>query len=130
MHVCAYMLTMSTTRVSPSSAAARRQTAAELAELLDSKLFKALCEPVRVELVKFLVVNGRATVGTVAENFPQDPSVISRHLSILHEAGIVSREKEGRHVYFELDGASVIGQIEAILDRFRAAAPLCCPLVK
>ena len=118
---------MSTTRVSPSSAAARRRTAAELGELLDSKLFKALCEPVRVELVKFLVVNGRATVGTVAENFPQDPSVISRHLSILHEAGVVRREKEGRHVYFELDGASVIGQIEAILERFRTAAPLCCP---
>ncbi len=105
----------------------RDKTAAELAALLDSKLFKALCEPARVELIKFLIVNGRSTVGTIAERFPQDASVISRHLAILHDAGVVSRQKEGRHVYFQLDGASVIGRIEAILDRFRAAAPLCCP---
>ncbi len=104
----------------------RQKAARELAEILDSKLFKALCEPVRVEIVKFLTAEGRSDVGTIAASFPQDSSVISRHLAILHEAGVLSREKEGRHVFFELDGVRIADQMEKITGRCRNIVPLCC----
>ncbi len=106
--------------------AIRRRAARDLAEILDSKLFKALCEPVRVDIVKFLTAEGRSDVGTVAANFSQDASVISRHLAVLHEAGVVRRDKQGRHVFFELDGAHIIAQMEAITERCRNLAPMCC----
>jgi len=113
-----------------TSTAARRRNreraGRELAEILDSKLFKALCEPARVEIVKFLTVEGRADLGTIAAGFAQDASVISRHLAILHDAGVVRRDKRGRHVFFELDGGNVVGQLERILDHCRKVLPLCC----
>jgi DNA-binding transcriptional ArsR family regulator len=106
---------------------ARAKAARELAEILDSKLFKALCEPARVEIVKFLTVEGRSDVTTIAGHFPQHASVVSRHLAVLHGAGVVRRRKEGRHVFFEVDGESIVGRMDRILDRFRKIVPLCCP---
>ena len=105
---------------------ARHKAARELAEILDSKLFKALCEPVRVEIVKFLTAEGRSDAGTVAANFSQDASVISRHLAVLHDARVVRREKIGRHVFFELDGSHILAQMEAITERCRNILPTCC----
>ncbi len=112
--------------VTPSRSA-REKAGRELAEILDSTLFKALCEPVRVEIVKFLTVEGRSDVSTVAEHFPQHASVVSRHLAVLHGAGVVRRHKEGRHVFFEVDGESIVGRMDKILARFRKIVPLCCP---
>ena len=109
-----------------SARSARVKAGRELGEILDSKLFKALCETVRVDIVKFLTVEGRANVSAISDAFPQDSSVISRHLAILHEAGVLRRDKQGRHVYFELDGVSVVDQMEKILERCKNTLPLCC----
>ncbi len=65
----------------------------ELAKIFDSKLFKTLSEPVRMEILKFLMLNGRSDIGTIAENMPQDRSVISRHLNLMREAEILKRKK-------------------------------------
>jgi len=105
----------------------RQKAARELAEIFDSKLFKALCEQVRVDILKFLTLEGRSDVRTVAAHFPQDASVVSRHLAVLHQAGVLRRHKEGRHVFFELEGPGMVKRMEQILDRFRNVAALCCP---
>lgn len=105
----------------------RQRAADELREIIDSRLFRALCEPTRVDLVAFLTAEGRSDVSAIAANFPQHPTVISRHLAMLHEAGVLRRTKEGRHVYFEMDGAQMVDRIEKILERFRNILPLCCP---
>jgi predicted transcriptional regulator len=110
-----------------ASRSTRQKAARELGEIFDSKLFKALCEQVRVDIVKFLTAQGRSDVRTVAAHFPQDASVVSRHLAVLHQAGVVRRHKEGRHVFFEVDGTSVVDRMEKILGRFRKILPLCCP---
>jgi predicted transcriptional regulator len=106
---------------------ARERAAKELRDILNGRLFGALCEPVRVSLVEFLTINGRADIATIAEAFPQDRSVISRHLGSLHAAGVVRREKIGRQVFFEVDGTAVVERLEQILARFRRIVPLCCP---
>lgn len=105
----------------------RERAARELREILDGSLLGALCEPVRVSLIEFLTVNGRSDIATIAAAFPQDRSVISRHLSSLHAAGVVRREKVGRQVFFEVDGPAVVARLEEILARFRRIVPLCCP---
>ena len=106
---------------------ARQRAARDLREILNSRLFRALCEPARVEILEFLTAQGRSDIATIAAHFPQDRSVISRHLGALHAAHIVRREKVGRQVFFEVDGGAAISQMEAILERFRGIVPLCCP---
>ncbi len=105
----------------------RERAAKELREILDGPLFGALCEPVRVGIVEFLTVHGRSDIATIAAAFPQDRSVISRHLAFLRDAGVVRAEKIGRQVFFEVDGQAVVARVEAILERFRRIVPLCCP---
>jgi DNA-binding transcriptional ArsR family regulator len=105
----------------------REHAAKELGEILRGNLFGALCEPVRIALVEFLTVNGRSDIATISASFPQDRSVISRHLSSLHAAGVVRREKVGRQVFFEIDGSAAVARFEEIVERFRRIVPLCCP---
>jgi DNA-binding transcriptional ArsR family regulator len=113
----------------PASTARRKRerAARELAAIVDSQLLGALCEPVRIEIVKLLTARGRSDVQTIAAQVPQDQSVVSRHLAVLHRAGVVRREKVGRQVFFELDGISIVTRLERMLAQFRSVVPLCCP---
>lgn len=106
---------------------ARQKAAAGCAEILDSDLFKALCEPVRIALVGLLIAQGRSDLASLSSALPQDASVISRHLALLHRAGLVRREKSGRHVHFELDGPVLVARLERIVEQMRRAVPYCCP---
>jgi DNA-binding transcriptional ArsR family regulator len=117
---------MATTKPRPGPAA-RAKIASDLRSILACPLFAALCEPARVAILEFLTARGRSDIATIAEQFPQDRSVISRHLAALGAAGLVRREKQGRNVFFEVDGVAAVNQLEAILERFRKLVPLCCP---
>lgn len=99
----------------------------ELVEVLDSKLFKTLSEPVRVEILKFVMLNGRSDIGTIAEHMPQDRSVISRHLNLMHEVGILKSEKESRHMFFEINCHTFLEKLEAITAQIRKCITECCP---
>ena len=105
----------------------RERAAKQLREILNDQLFGALCEPVRVSLVEFLTIHGRSDIATIAAAFPQDRSVISRHLSSLHAASVVRRQKVGRQAFFEVDGTAVVARLEEVVARFRRIVPLCCP---
>ena len=105
----------------------RRKAARKLDGILEAKVFRALCEPARIEILKLLTLWGRSDVATIAAEVPQHRSVISRHLSQLYEAGFLRREKVGRNVFFEMDGPAVVAQLEDVVDRFRKLVPHCCP---
>lgn len=105
----------------------REEAADACTDVLDTEFFNALCEPVRVQLVRALVRNGRSDIRTLAQAFPQDRSVISRHLQVMERAGLVVSEKIGRHQYFELDGPTIVARVESILSLVRVLAPICCP---
>ena len=99
----------------------------DLITALDSKLFKALSEPVRGEILRFLLLNGRADISTIAENLPQDRSVISRHLNLMAEAGILIAEKESRHRFYSLNGATFLSEFEGIVESLKKCMAECCP---
>jgi DNA-binding transcriptional ArsR family regulator len=101
------------------------KTVEKLIEALNSKLFKALSEPVRAEILKYLLINGRSDIGTIAENLPQDRSVISRHLSLMSEAGILSSKKEARHVYYEINGNAFLDEFEGIVENIKKCMCEC-----
>jgi DNA-binding transcriptional ArsR family regulator len=99
----------------------------ELVGVMDSKLFKTLSEPVRIEILRFLIETGRADIGEIAQKLPQDRSVISRHLHLMSEAGLLSTEKEGRHVYYEINGPTFLERLENIVSSFKKCLSSCCP---
>jgi DNA-binding transcriptional ArsR family regulator len=107
--------------------AARVKVASRLRAILESPLFLALSDPTRASILELLTIHGRSDIANIAANLPQDRSVISRHLALLARAGLVRREKEGRNVFFEIDGTAAITQLEAVVERFRTLIPICCP---
>ena len=56
---------------------------------------------------------GRADVGEIAKELPQERSVISRHLQVLHDAQIVKATKVGRQVFYEVNGGAIVERLEA-----------------
>jgi DNA-binding transcriptional ArsR family regulator len=106
---------------------ASTKTLDELVNVLDSKLFKTLSEPVRVEILRFMIQNGRSDIGAIAEKLPQDRSVISRHLSLMSDAGLLKTDKEGRHVFYEINGATFLEKLETIVASIKKCLAECCP---
>jgi DNA-binding transcriptional ArsR family regulator len=98
-----------------------------LAEAFEDPLLKALSDPTRCMLLRTLAQLGPSDIATIAEAYPQDRSVISRHLRVLHEAGIVKSTKEGRHVFYALDGPALVARLEALLSMAKALVSGCCP---
>ncbi len=99
----------------------------ELTKNFDLKFFKTMSEPVRLEILKFLMVNGRSDIGTIAEHMPQDRSVISRHLNMLHESGILNCEKETRYIFYEINGQAFIDKLENFTEQVKQCVNQCCP---
>ncbi|MBI9083979.1 MAG: helix-turn-helix transcriptional regulator [Desulfobacterales bacterium] len=106
------------------------EIANRLVAVMDSKFFKSMGEPVRVQIIRFLLLNGRADIGAIAENMPQDRSVISRHLNLMQEVGILNCEKEGRHMFYSLNAAVFLERFTNITDLVKTCieecGPLCC----
>ncbi|MGF3523131.1 MAG: ArsR/SmtB family transcription factor [Candidatus Bathyarchaeia archaeon] len=64
-----------------------------------AKLFKALSDPVRLDILEFMR-NGEKCVCEIIPHVKIIQPVVSRHLKILKECGIVSFKKDGnRRVY-------------------------------
>ena len=99
----------------------------ELDSAFDSKFLKTLSEPVRVEILKFIMMNGRTDIGTIAENMPQDRSVVSRHLNLMHDVGILTCTKESRHMYYEINGQVFLDKLQYLTDLIRTCMTQCCP---
>lgn len=64
--------------------------------------FKALGDPTRRRILE-LLKPGRMTAGEIVEQFDVTGATISRHLSVLKQAGLVTDLKEGKYVYYELN---------------------------
>ena len=64
---------------------------------------KALSDENRVRIVLALR-SGELCVCQITELLGLAPSTISKHLSILHQAGLLESRKEGRWIYYQLLG--------------------------
>lgn len=83
-----------------------------------SDTFKALSDPVRLEILNMLKKNGRMNAGEIAENFDLSKATISHHLKILKEQDLIYEEKEKNFIYYELN-TSVFEDILTWIVKFR-----------
>lgn len=70
---------------------------------------RALADPTRRELLE-LLRDGSKSAGELAEHFDISAAAISRHLSVLKEAGLVRDDRRGKFIFYELN-ASVLEEI-------------------
>lgn len=66
-----------------------------------AKIFKALGHPSRLLMVDALR-GGEKCVCELRELVGDDMSTVSRHLTVLREAGLVTSEKRGTSIYYRL----------------------------
>ena len=108
----------------------RQDAARRCVAVFDTGFFKALCEPARIAVLRELILLGRGDIATIAARLPQDRSVVARHLHQLAAAEIVAAEKEGRHVFYQIDAEAVAERLEGILAITRLLASAMGPGAK
>ena len=65
-------------------------------------VFAALADPTRRAILAMLLEDDMA-VTDVAEPFAMSLAAISKHLAVLSDAGLISREKRGRVIWCKLE---------------------------
>ncbi|SDP40733.1 transcriptional regulator, ArsR family [Pedococcus dokdonensis] len=68
-----------------------------------SGLLKAIADPVRLRLMSMILSHqgGEACVCDLNDAFDLSQPTISHHLKVLHQAGLLDREKRGTWVYYK-----------------------------
>lgn len=67
-----------------------------------AEILKSLAHPTRIFIVDLIYRNGAYCVQELTDQVGVDASTISRHLSVLKSAGILSDKKDGTKVYYDL----------------------------
>ena len=80
--------------------------------------FHALAHPIRRHVVERLA-RGSATVGEATRGLGVSKPTITRHLHVLEEAGLITRDVQGRTHRLRLEGAP-LSEAEAWLETQRA----------
>jgi ArsR family transcriptional regulator len=84
----------------------------DLVELI-ARRFRAVGEPMRIRLLDRLR-EGEATVGELSEAIGTSQQNVSKHLTVLADAGIVGRRKSGNHVYYRIVDEGVLELCEHV----------------
>ncbi len=71
------------------------------------KLFKALGNPLRFQILKFLVTHPGCITGDIVGALPIAQATVSQHLKVLRGAGWIVGTIEGPAICYELDEGSV-----------------------
>ncbi len=96
----------------------------DVAELMQPAFFKAPSDPNRIAILARLAECCRAcTVSEIAECCPVNVSVVSRHLAMLRDAGILEARKVGKEVHYSVRYSALADSLRQIADAIDA----CCP---
>jgi ArsR family transcriptional regulator len=72
-------------------------------------LVKAIADPVRLRLLSIVAshADGEACVCDLNDAFDLSQPTISHHLKVLHDAGLLDRDKRGVWVYYKVNAAAL-----------------------
>ena len=80
---------------------------------LVARRFRVLGEPMRIRILDRLR-DGEATVAELTEALGTSQQNVSKHLGVLHEAGILSRRKDGTHTLYAIADETVLALCEQV----------------
>lgn len=83
-----------------------------------TRVFAALADPTRRDMVARLAVVGDATVNELAEPYDVSVQAVSKHVKVLEEAGLVSRSRDAQRRPVHLE-AEVFDLMTKWIERYR-----------
>ncbi len=97
-----------------------------------ARLFRSISDEGRLHVLEALL-DGERRVADLTLDTGHSQSTVSTHLSVLHQAGLVSRQQEGRQVLYRLSDPSVEALLKAGEDvlvatsaqEFACTSPCC-----
>ena len=81
------------------------------------RAFKALASAPRRRILNHLA-GGPMTVGEVAAKFDMAMPSISKHISVLYDAGLLHRQKRGQEVIYSIAADNLANSLYAFLTPF------------
>ena len=88
-----------------------------LTEMIAAR-FRLLGEPMRIRILDRLR-DGAASVGELAAGLDTTQQNVSKHLGVLHQAGVVGREKDGNRVLYSIEDPAVFELCEHVCGGLR-----------
>ncbi len=73
-----------------------------------AEIFKALAHPVRLKIACGLLHRGKCNVNTMVEKLGVSQSLISQHLNILKNCGLIKGCREGNIIWYKLENELAI----------------------
>lgn len=92
-----------------ATAAARRARPLSSEEV--ASFFQGLADPVRVDILEFLL-DGPKTAGEIVRHIGRAQATVSSHLTCLRFCGYVEAHRQGRNVWYEI----IDRRVRALLD--------------
>lgn len=80
-------------------------------------VFQALSSTVRRRILAYLSKTS-LTAGEIADRFEMSKPAVSKHLSVLENAGLVESEKKGLHVHYQLNKDNLFTGMNDFLVNF------------
>lgn len=80
---------------------------------LIARRFRVIAEPMRIKILDRLR-DGEASVQELADVLATSQQNVSKHLGVLHDAGILSRRKQGTSTLYALTDQSVLDLCEQV----------------
>ena len=74
------------------------------------RLFEALASGPRRQILAYLS-EAKLTTTELAQRFEMSAPAVSRHLSVLENAGLVSSERNGQYVYYSLNRDALVNSL-------------------
>lgn len=79
-----------------------------------AKIFKALSSDVRRKILAYLSATSM-TAGEIAERFAITKPSLSKHLSILENAGLISSKKQGQFIHYSLIEDNLLNTLNSFI---------------
>lgn len=90
------------------------------------KIFSALASTPRRRILAYLSA-ASLTAGEISDRFEMSKPSLSKHLSILENAGLITREKKGQFVHYSLNPDKLTNTLHGFAQ---SVCPAGGPLVK
>jgi DNA-binding transcriptional ArsR family regulator len=90
----------------------------DLADLI-ARRFRALSEPLRVRILD-LLRDEELSVTVLAEQLGAGQQNVSKHLAVLVESGMLTRRKDGVHVYYRIADEGVFALCDQVCGSLQA----------
>lgn len=79
------------------------------------ELFRALASEPRLQILAYLS-KASMTAGEIAERFDMTKPSLSKHLSVLEQAGLIKGEKKGQFIHYSIVADHIVNVLDGYLQ--------------